>query len=91
MEHGFVKTHGDLIGQRMDIFGCHMNCLLYTSTGKFENTPYPGIRELLVHMKNKGIPAMVATSKPIVTATEILDHFEMCIRDSLYPPPRISG
>lgn len=47
----------------------------YNVTGKFENTPYPGIRELLVHMKNKGIPAMVATSKPIVTATEILDHF----------------
>ena len=35
----------------------------YNVTGKFENTPYPGIRELLVHMKNKGIPAMVATSK----------------------------
>lgn len=47
----------------------------YNVTGKFENTPYPGIRELLVHMKGRGIPAMVATSKPVVTATEILEHF----------------
>lgn len=47
----------------------------YTSVGKFENFPYPGIRELLETLKAKGCRLFVATSKPEQLSTEILEHF----------------
>ena len=36
----------------------------YIPIGKFENTPYPGIRELLATLKEQGHKLYVATSKP---------------------------
>lgn len=47
----------------------------YHTVGKFENTPYPGIRALLVRLKEDGFPLYVATSKPETTAVEILTKF----------------
>ena len=47
----------------------------YHPIGKFENTPYPGIRELLEALKAKGHKLYVATSKPEKTSVEILEHF----------------
>ena len=49
----------------------------YIPIGKFENTPYPGIRELLEQLKLDGYRLLVATSKPEVTAVEILDKFDL--------------
>ena len=49
----------------------------YVPIGKFENTPYPGIRELLEGLKNQGWALYVATSKPEVTAIEVLEHFDL--------------
>jgi phosphoglycolate phosphatase len=49
----------------------------YTTIGKFENTPYPGIRELLEALTADGHRLYVATSKPEVTAKEILDKFDL--------------
>jgi phosphoglycolate phosphatase len=49
----------------------------YTTVGKFENTPYPGIRELLAALQADGHRLYVATSKPEVTAKEILDKFDL--------------
>ncbi len=49
----------------------------YLVVGKFENTPYPGIRELLEKLKNQGHRLFVATSKPETTAVEILHKFEL--------------
>lgn len=55
----------------------------YMVTGKFENAPYPGIHELLDTLKKQGHRLFVATSKPEVTALEVLakfkltDYFEM--------------
>jgi phosphoglycolate phosphatase len=49
----------------------------YTTVGKFENTPYPGIRELLEALTADGHRLYVATSKPEVTAKEILDKFDL--------------
>jgi phosphoglycolate phosphatase len=49
----------------------------YTTVGKFENTPYPGIRELLEALRADGHRLYVATSKPEVTAKEILDKFDL--------------
>ena len=49
----------------------------YVPIGKFENTPYPGIRELLERLKEMGFLLYVATSKPETTAAEILEHFDL--------------
>ncbi|MBR2490019.1 MAG: HAD-IA family hydrolase [Ruminiclostridium sp.] len=49
----------------------------YNVTGKFENAPYPGMIDLLKTLKGQGYRLFVATSKPEVTAREVLDHFGM--------------
>lgn len=51
--------------------------LHYNATGKFENTPYPGIPELLRKLKADGHRLFVATSKPEHMAVEILEHFSL--------------
>lgn len=47
----------------------------YIPIGKFENEPYPGIHALLARLRAQGHRLYVATSKPEVTAREVLDHF----------------
>lgn len=47
----------------------------YIPIGKFENAPYPGIEELLQSLKERGYTLFVATSKPEVTAVEVLEYF----------------
>ena len=49
----------------------------YRTVGKFENFPYPGIREALQALKAQGHRLFVATSKPEVLANEVLGHFEL--------------
>lgn len=49
----------------------------YVPIGKFENEPYPGIGDLLKTLQAEGHRLFVATSKPEVTAKEILEHFEL--------------
>lgn len=49
----------------------------YIPIGKFENHPYPGIRELLEKLNAEGYPLYVATSKPEGTSIEILEHFDL--------------
>ena len=49
----------------------------YIPIGKFENTPYPGIRELLEKLRAQGHRLYVATSKPENMSVEILEHFDL--------------
>jgi len=49
----------------------------YRTVGKFENFPYPGIRETLQTLKAQGHRLFVATSKPEVLANEVLNHFDL--------------
>lgn len=49
----------------------------YNTVGKFENKPYEGIRELLGRLKAEGFKSYVATSKPEITAKQVLDKFEL--------------
>ena len=49
----------------------------YTTVGKFENFPYPGIRQLLESLQQQGHRLFVATSKPEILANEVLAHFEL--------------
>lgn len=47
----------------------------YIPIGAYENTPYPGIRELLEDLKAAGHKLYVATSKPEEMSIKILEHF----------------
>ena len=49
----------------------------YVPIGKFENTPYPGIKELLERLVAEGHQLYVATSKPEALSVEILEHFDL--------------
>ena len=49
----------------------------YVPIGKFENTPYPGVRQLLEALKEAGHKLFVATSKPEAMSVEILEHFDL--------------
>ncbi len=49
----------------------------YIPIGKYENTPYPGIRELLEALKAQGHLLYVATSKPEQMSVDILEHFDL--------------
>lgn len=49
----------------------------YLPIGRFENHPYPGIRELLEKLRTDGHKLYVATSKPEWMSIEILDYFDL--------------
>lgn len=49
----------------------------YIPIGAYENTPYPGIRELLEKLQQDGHRLYVATSKPETTSISILEHFDL--------------
>ncbi len=49
----------------------------YIPIGKYENTPYPGIRELLEALVTHGHRLYVATSKPEGMSVDILNHFDL--------------
>ena len=49
----------------------------YIPIGKYENRPYPGIRELLEKLKADGHRLYVATSKPETTSVDIMEHFDL--------------
>ena len=49
----------------------------YVPTGMFENSPYPGIREVLEDLTAQGHTLYVASSKPEWMCVEILKHFDL--------------
>ena len=49
----------------------------YNVVGKFENKPYEGIPELLNMLMTNGFRLFVATSKPEITAKQIMDKFDL--------------
>lgn len=74
LDQSFMK-HGvpaDKVQEAIEVFRGR-----YRTVGKFENFPYPGIRETLQKLKGQGHRLFVATSKPEILANEVLDHFEL--------------
>ena len=49
----------------------------YNTVGKYENFPYPGIRQMLERLQADGFRLFVATSKPEVLANDVLEHFDL--------------
>ncbi len=74
LDQTFLKfgVPADKTQEAIDVFRSR-----YLVVGKFENSPYPGIRELLEKLKAQGHRLFVATSKPETTAVEILHKFEL--------------
>lgn len=62
----------DKTGEAIRVYRSH-----YVPTGMFENTPYPGVRELLETLKSEGYTLYVATSKPEAMSVTILEHFDL--------------
>lgn len=50
---------------------------IYNITGKYENSPYPGVIELLQKLRADGHRLYIATSKPEQMSLDILTHFGM--------------
>lgn len=74
LDQTFIKfgVPEDRAREAIDVFRSR-----YIVTGKFENFPYPGIQEALQTLKSQGHRLFVATSKPEVTALEVLEKFEL--------------
>ncbi|KAA1036600.1 HAD family hydrolase [Macrococcus equipercicus] len=49
----------------------------FSDKGLYENKVYEGIEELLKELKSAGRHLFVATSKPVVFAEQILEHFKL--------------
>lgn len=49
----------------------------FCETGLYENVEYEGIAELLSTLKDNGKTLMIATSKPHIYASKILEHFDL--------------
>jgi phosphoglycolate phosphatase len=49
----------------------------YATLGLFENSVYPGVSAGLSALRDAGYPLYVVTSKPLVFAERIIDHFEL--------------
>ena len=49
----------------------------FSVDGKFENSVYEGIREVLEELRNNGRRLVVATSKPELFTHQILEHFDL--------------
>ena len=49
----------------------------YSTIGLFENRVYDGVPEMLRDIKNSGKKVILATAKPLVYASRILEHFDL--------------
>lgn len=63
----------------------------YNPIGKFENTPYPGIDELLTRLRGQGHRLYVATSKPEQMSVDILEKFGLAHHFSVIAGATLDG
>jgi phosphoglycolate phosphatase len=49
----------------------------FGTLGWQENAPYPGVPETLTRLSDSGLTLFVATSKPLVYAERIVEHFQL--------------
>ena len=73
--HDMFVKHGvpeDRVEEAISVFRSR-----YTTIGKYENTPYPGVFDLLQKLKSHRYTLYVATSKPEPQAKDILQHFQL--------------
>ena len=52
----------------------------FVETGMYENQVYAGVPEALSRLRDEGVALFVATSKPEIYATRIVEHFNLVCR-----------
>lgn len=76
LHEGFAELLGnprkEVVWEVLDVYRDR-----FASKGIYENRVYPGIVELLRGIREKGWRAYVASSKPLVYAVEVVDHFSL--------------
>ncbi|PFG35011.1 HAD hydrolase-like protein [Sanguibacter antarcticus] len=68
-----ARRHGIEPGRVAEFVSAYRS--VYSVTGLFDNSVYPGMAEALVALRAAGVRCVVATSKPEVYARQILEHF----------------
>lgn len=74
---GLRETFGDLIGPENAERALALYRERYADIGWRENTPYYGIHDVLETLTAAGHKLFVATAKPTVYATKIIEHFRL--------------
>jgi len=76
LQHTFAEILGTTEQAVIDLAIFHYR-ERFQATGMFENRVYEGIDSLLQRLNSAGCTLYVATSKPLVFATQILEHFQL--------------
>lgn len=63
----------------------------FSKTGLYENEVYDGIPSLLKELKSRGAALYLATSKPTIYATQILEHFNLSVYFDFIGGSELSG
>lgn len=71
------ETFGELVGRDHAERAVALYRERYADIGWRENTPYYGIHEVLETLTTAGHTLFVATAKPTIFATRIIEHFRM--------------
>lgn len=66
------STDAELVKQAITVFRER-----YSTVGKFENQVYPGVPEMLSGLRRQGYGIFLATTKPVIYARDILEHFDL--------------
>lgn len=49
----------------------------FSTVGKFENQVYPEVPDMLSRLRQRGYRVFLATTKPVIYARDILEHFDL--------------
>ncbi len=71
------ETFPDMVGEELTLRAIDLDRERFDDLGWLENEPYDGIHDALAAVANSGCILFVATSKPRIAATRIVEHFEM--------------
>ncbi len=72
-----MQSFTELVGESRAANALHIFRERFSRIGWKENEAYPGIGETLARLQAAGMPLYVATSKPLVYATKIIEHFQL--------------
>ena len=72
-----LDTFGELIGDELAPHALELYRERFSEVGWLENIPYEGIHDALDLLNQDGHECFVATTKPHIFATRIVEHFDM--------------
>jgi len=72
-----LQSLTDLVGESRAAKALDIFRERFSRIGWKENVAYPGIADTLAHLRAAGTPLYIATSKPQVYATRIIEHFQL--------------